>query len=162
MSTPQDLTALLTLRAAMQQRDAVAAEAARLAGEETQLAEAIEVARQEQTIAFQEAEAQAVLFEDARAALEEPTEEARRHWTAAQTAHDTAAREARLVAEGLTRMEQQLADIQHCRGEIRREQAASHEAFEKAARAVRIFTEEDLNKALEIAKQTKTGSGIPD
>ena len=180
----QKRNALFELRTAMEKRDASAAEAARLADEETQLAGEIETARREKEATFQEAEAQAVLLEDARAnlALQEriagmagqradlvegrpcplcgalehpyaqalpssPIEEARRHLNAAKTANDTASREARIAAEGLTRMEERLAGVQKRRGEIRWEQTAGHEAFEKAARSVRIFTMEGLEEA---------------
>ncbi|MDD5350326.1 MAG: AAA family ATPase, partial [Chthoniobacteraceae bacterium] len=180
----QKRNALFELRLAMERRDAAAAEASRLADEEAGLDGEIETARQEKAATLQEAEAQAVLLEDARASLarqeriasmaeqradlqeghpcplcgaldhpfardlpSSPIEEARRHLHAAKMANDTAAREARIAAEGLTRMEERLAGVQKRRGEIRWEQTADHEAFEKAARSVRIFTVEGLEEA---------------
>ena len=62
--------ALVHLRTAMEKRDAAAAEAARLADEEAQLVEDIETARQEKIASEQEAEAQRVLLESARAEVE--------------------------------------------------------------------------------------------
>lgn len=177
---------LMQLRAAMEKRDATAAEAARLAGEDAKLEEAIALARREKDDALQEAEAQAALLESARAALElqkriagmeaqraqltegepcplcgsldhpyrtpgllpsSPIEEARRNLIAAQMAADTAAREARIAGEGLTRAEERLAGVQRRRGELRLQQTADHEAFERAARSVRIFTPELLEEA---------------
>jgi len=182
----QKRNALFELRAAMEKRDAAAAEAARLADEETLLVQEIETARREKEATLQEAEALAALLEDARvnlalqeriagladqrADLEEgrpcplcgavehpyaypgalpssPIEEARRHLNAAKTANDTGSRESRLAAEGLTRTEERLSGVQKRRGEIRWEQTADHEAFEKAARSVRIFTVEGLEEA---------------
>lgn len=187
----QKRNALFELRTAMEKRDDAAAEAARLSDEEARLGGEIEAARQEKGAAFQEAEAQAALLEDARAnlALQEriaglaeqradlkegspcplcgaldhpyaralpssPIEEARRHLQAAKMANDTAAREARIAAEGLTRAEERLAGVQRRRGEIRWEQTADHEAYEKAARTVRIYTVEGLEEAFaDLAKE---------
>lgn len=177
---------LLQLRAAMEKRDATAAEAARLADEEGHLEAHIEVARREKEETLQEAETQAAMWESARAALElqtriagledqraqleeghpcplcgsldhpyrkpgllpnSPIEEARRNLMAAQTANNTAAREARIAAERLTRAEERLAGLLRRRGELRWQQTADHEAFERVARSVRIFTVESLEGA---------------
>ena len=77
-----------------------------------------------------------------------PIEEARRNLNAAKTANDTAAREARVAADVLTRIEERLDGVRKRRGEIRRQQTVDHEAFEKVARTVRVFTQEALAEAL--------------
>jgi len=74
-------------------------------------------------------------------------EEARRNLSAAKIASDTAAREARVAGDVLTRIEERLAGVRKRRGEIRWQQTADHEAFEKVARSVRIFTPETLQEA---------------
>ena len=188
----QRQTALVELRAAMEKRDAAAAEAARLAHEETELVEEVEAATREKEATLAEAQAQAEVLESTRThletqeriaglddqrarlvegqscppggALEPPLsittvspeiEEARRNLNAAKTANDTAAREARIAAEGLTRLEERLAGVRKRRGEMRWQQAADHEAFEKVARTVRIFTPEALQEAFAELEKTR-------
>lgn len=158
----QRRAALEELRGAMEKRDNAAAEAARLAAEEAQLVAEIEEALKEKATTFAEAEAQAAVLESARAdweaqeriaqgnpGAENPSlQEARRNLSAAITANDTAAREARVVADGVTRAEERLAGVGKRRGEMRYQQTIFHEAFEKLARTVRVFTQEALAEAL--------------
>ena len=89
------------------------------------------------------------------ALLSSSLEEARRNLNAARTASDTAAREARIAAEGLTRLEERLAGVRRRRGEIRWKQAAEHEAFEQRARLVRVFTAESLAEAVAELEKTR-------
>ena len=82
-------------------------------------------------------------------------EEARRNWNAAKIASDTAAREARVASDVLTRTEERLAGVQKRRGEIRWQQTADHEKFEQLARSIRIFTPESLQESLEALDQSR-------
>jgi len=82
-------------------------------------------------------------------------EEARRNLKAAKTANDSAVREARLAAEGVRRLEERLSEARKRRGELRWQQAADHELFEKLARSVRIFTPEALVEALEALEKSR-------
>jgi len=153
----QRQAALVALRAAMDRRDNAAAESSRFANEEAQLEEELEAATQEKAATLAEAQAQWAVFESARTHLENlqaPSvsallDEARRNWNAAKTASDTAAREARVAADVLTRIEERLATVRKRRGEMRWQQASDHEAFEKVARTLRLFTHEALQEAFE-------------
>ena len=85
-----------------------------------------------------------------------PIEEAHRNLAAAQIANSTAAREARLAAENLTRAEVRQAEIQKRRGELRWQQTADHEAFERMARAAHVFTAESLEEAFADLEKKRT------
>ena len=153
----QRQAALVELRAAMEKRDNAAAESSRFADEEAHLEEEVQAATQEKAATLAEAQVQLAVFESARAHLEHlqapPAsallEGARRNLNAAKTASDTAAREARVAADVLIRLEERLATVRKRRGEMRRQQAVDHEAFEKEARTLRIFTQEALQEAFE-------------
>jgi len=150
--------ALLELRAAMEKRDNTAAEAARLADEEASLNEESAFAIQEKEATLLEAQAQTALLESVRLSLErlespeaKPDEsalaEARRNWSAAKTANNTAVKEAKVAADVVSRMAERLLAVQKRRGEIRWQQSADHEAFERMARSLRIFTPETMAEA---------------
>ena len=152
----QKRTALEELRDAMEKRDKATAAASRFADEEAQLEEEIQAAAQEKEATLAEAQAQFAVLESARVHLENlqasfsaEIEEARRNLNAAKTASDTAAREARVAADGLARLEERLSEVRKQRGEMRWQQATDHEAFEKVARTLRIFTQEALDEAFE-------------
>ena len=148
------------LRAAMGKRDQTAEEALQLADEESALEQEIASAIQEKEAMLHEAEGEAALLESARAHLESleaaplreavALEEARRNLQAAQRASDTVGREARIASDALCRMQERLAVVQRRRGEIRWQQAAPHEAVERQARSVRVFTLETLEEALAV------------
>ncbi len=151
----QKQTALVELRIAMEKRDRTAAEAARLADEEAHLEEEIQVATQEKAATLAEAQAQWAVMESAQAHWESlqgspaaSLEEARRNLNLAKTASDTATREARVAADVLVRIEGRLAEVRAERGKMRWQQAADHEAFEKGARILHVFTPEALQEAL--------------
>ena len=78
----------------------------------------------------------------------EAIEQARRNVETAKVANTTAATEFRLAVAELARVEEALRRVQQRRAELRQEQMDSHEAFEKIARAHRIFTSETLTEAL--------------
>ena len=160
----QKQSVLVALRAAMEKRDHAAAESSRLADEEAQLEEEIATATQEKATMLLEAEAQAAILESARSYLETPPspeeipslDEARRNFHAAQTASDTATREARVAADALTRLENRLAEVRKRRGEMRWQQTAYHEAVENAARTIRVFTPEALAEAFADLENQRT------
>ena len=142
----------------MEKRDNTATEASRLADEEASLNEESALAIQEKEATLIEAQAQTALLESARLSLERlesaganPDEsalaEARRHWSAAKTANDTAVKEAEVAIDVVARMAERLLMVQKRRGEIRWQQSADHEAFEKMARSLRIFTPETMAEA---------------
>ncbi|MEI6351889.1 MAG: AAA family ATPase [Verrucomicrobiota bacterium] len=78
----------------------------------------------------------------------EAIEEARRNVEIAKVANTTAATEFRIAIGELAKAEEALRRVQQRRAELRQEQMDSHEAFEKLARAHRIFTAETLSEAL--------------
>ncbi len=75
-------------------------------------------------------------------------EEARRHVATAKAANATAIKEAELAAAHLARTEEALRNLNRRRGELRREQMSGHDAFERLARALRVYTAESLEEAM--------------
>jgi len=82
-------------------------------------------------------------------------EEARRHLAAAKAGNATAIKEAQLAGAHLARTEEALRNLVRRRADLRREQMNGHDAFERLASTLKIYTPEALEEAVAAIAQAR-------